>query len=415
MQSDQLGPSAILAKRARARIPGGTSTYSKRVDAFADASTFPSHIAKADGCRLTDPSGKVYIDYVAALGPIVLGYNNSRINARVSKQLERCMLTSLPPVEEVELAEVIAENIASGEMTRFFKTGAEAASAAVRLARTITGRDIVLSCGYHGWHDWYAAVRESEGVPSAIAALTRAIPYGDLDAAETVVADARGNLACIIVTPAMYGVMPSQIFLQGLRKLAADTGALLIFDEIITGFRWHLGGAQALCGVTPDLTVIGKAMANGMPLAALTGRRDAMSEISRTWVTSTYASEALSLAASLETIAILRETDAIGTIYRRAEQMCDGLRDVGRRAQIEIAISDVAPAVFFDLRPGGSCTRALNDAFIRECAARGVLIRRHDPGFSLCFMATHERDDISLTIELFAEALSTSLQSVATS
>ncbi len=415
MHSDTFRSSTPLARRASSRIPGGTSTHSKRVEAFADASTFPSHIAKADGCRLTDPTGKVFIDYVAALGPIVLGYGNARINERLKAQLERCVLTSLPPVEEVELAEVIADTIASGEMTRFFKTGAEAASAAVRLARTITGRDVVVACGYHGWHDWYAAVREGEGIPPSIAALTKAIPYGDLAAAKAIVAAACDDLACIIVTPAMYGVMPSQPYLRELQKLAADAGALLIFDEIITGFRWHLGGAQALCGVTPDLTVIGKAMANGMPLAALTGRSEVMTAISRTWVTSTYASEALSLVASLETIAILRETDSIGTIYRRAAHMCEGLRDVGRRAQVEIAVSETAPAIFFDLRPDGFSNRSLNDAFIRECASRGVLMRRHDPGFSLCFMAAHENDDIELTIELFAESLSASLQRYAKS
>lgn len=408
-----LEESQALWRRAIRSIPGGTSTYSKRVSVFADELSYPAHIVKARGCRVTDADGNEYIDYVAALAPIVLGYGDARVNGRIAAQLARMTLASLPPPEEVELAELLIGIIPCAEMVRFFKTGAEAASAAVRLARTVTDRDMVLCCGYHGWHDWFAAVQRPDGVPNAVAALTRAFGFNDLAGAEALAANFGEQIACIIVTPAIYGTDPVPGFLEGLRALADKLGAILVFDEIITGFRWALAGAQGRYGVTPDLAVFGKAMANGMPIAALTGRRDVMSALDRPWITSTYASEALSFAAALETIAILRDTDAIDHLYLRAGELRAGLLEIGKRTGSQIDVSSPLPAMRFGAVIGDDRQTAFNDAFIRSCARHGVLIRRDGLGFSLCLMAAVGDTDVVQTLDAFEHALLNSLDAVA--
>lgn len=405
----ELAASKALWERAIRVIPGGTSTNSKRVDAFADAGSFPAHIVEARGCRVTDADGNVYIDFVAALAPIVLGYAEPRIQRRIAAQLERTILSSLPPPEEVELAELLVDIIPCAEMVRFLKTGAEAASAAVRVARTLTGRDMVLCCGYHGWHDWFAAVRWPEGIPDAIGALTRAFDFDDIDAAEELVAVHGERVACIIVTPALYGAHPAPGFLEGLRALADRSGAILIFDEIITGFRWSLAGAQGRYGVIPDLAVFGKAMANGMPIAALVGRREFMVPLDRGWITSTYASEALSIVAALETISILREGDAIERLHGLAGELCGGLSAIADRSGMPIVISEPLPALRFQPVAGDDRQGRFNDAFIRACASKGVLIRRDGAGFSLCLMAAMTSGDIAASLTVLEEALAEAL------
>lgn len=408
----ELAASSALWQRAIKVIPGGTSTNSKRVDVFADAASFPAHIVEARGCRVTDADGNVYIDFVAGLAPIVLGYAEPRVQRRIAAQLDRNILASLPPPEEVELAELLVEIIPCAEMVRFMKTGAEAASAAVRAARTITRRDMVLCCGYHGWHDWFAAVQWPDGIPDAVGDLTRAFDFNDIDAAEALVANYGKRVACIVVTPALYGTHPASGFLEGLRRLADAAGALLIFDEIITGFRWSIGGAQAYYHVIPDLAVFGKAMANGMPIAALVGRREFMAPLDRAWITSTYASEALSIVAALETIAILREGDALERLRGLAIEMCDGLSALADRAGIGFMISEPLPALRFQPLVGDDRQAAFNDAFIRACARKGVLIRRDGPAFSLCLMAAMTSGDIAESLGVFDEALAHSLEQI---
>lgn len=400
----RLDRTRALWTRASAVIPGGTCTFSKRVEAFADIDSFPSHVVAASGARVTDADGNVYLDYIAALAPIVLGYNEPRVQARIADQLGKVVLASLPPPEEIELAELITECIPSAEMVRFFKSGAEAVSAGVRTARTYTGRDFVLSCGYHGWHDWYAAVRQSDGIPVAVSNLTRSFAFNDIAAARALVDELGRSIACIVVTPALYGKHPAPGFLEGLRALADRIGAVLIFDEIITGFRWAVDGAQGYYGVAPDLSAFGKAMANGMPIAALAGQRDIMLALDRTWVTSTYASEALSIVAGLETIAILREGTVIPRLHAMAQQFVTGLAAVSKATKLAVTISQPLPALCFAIEPVSSNKSRFDSHFIRACARRGILIRRDETGFSLCLMAALTDDDIAHTLAVFEEA-----------
>ena len=268
---------------------------------------------------------------------------------------------------------------------------------------------MVLCCGYHGWHDWYAVTRWPGGIPNPVASLTQSFEFDDLAAAQTLAKAHAGQIACLIVTPALYGRSPAPGFLQGLRELADDIGAVLIFDEIITGFRWALGGAQEKYGVIPDLAVFAKGMANGMPIAVLVGRTDIMAPLADIWITSTYASETLSIVAALETIAILRETDAIEQLHRTAEKIADGLAAISRRSDVELHISEPLPALRFEFNLPAKEQAQLNDLFIASCARNGVLVRRDGGGFSLCIMVAHAETDIKEALSVFDKSLRESL------
>lgn len=401
----RLDASKVLRERAVRVIPGQTNTISKRVSAFGSPDAFPAYAARAEGATLYDVDGNAYIDYVAALAPIILGYNDARVNDKVRAQLARGVLFSLPSGQEVELSELLTQVVPGAESVRLMKSGAEATSAAVRTARLYTSRDRVLCCGYHGWHDWWVATQSSHGVPRAVAELTHAFAFGDLTAARALVAQHGRGVACIIVTPALYGQHPPEGFLSGLRALADEIGAVLIFDEIITGFRWALGGAQQRYAVSPDLAVFGKAMANGLPVAALTGRRALMEALGNNWVSSTFASEALSLAAAMETITILRDTDALEVVQRRADRIHAAMAGIAQAAAVRIRRFDALPALRFEFDVPGVSRGALNDAFITECARRGVLIRRDGECFSLCLMAALSERQVERTLEVFGDAL----------
>lgn len=404
-----LAASRALLERAERVIPGQTNTISKRVTAFATPDVFPAYVARADGATVHDVDGNAYLDYIAALAPVVLGYNIPRVNARIRDQLSRGVLFSLPTAAEVELSELLVDIVPCAESVRLMKSGAEAASAAVRVSRAYTGRDIVLCCGYHGWHDWWAGTKAFRGVPAAVAELTRAFEFDDLAGARALFDRHGRDVACVIVTPALYGRNPTAGFLAGLRELTERAGAVLIFDEIITGFRWALGGAQQRYAVRPDLAVLGKAMANGMPIAALVGDRTLMASLADNWVSSTYASEALSIVAALETIAILRDTDALETLERHARRIDASLEIVARDSGVPIRRFDPLPALRFELEslvePPAETRGALNAAFITGCARRGVLIRHDGSGFSMCLMAALTDADVDRTLDVFVDAL----------
>ncbi len=302
-----LEKSKMLFARALEIIPGGTNTNAKRVYNLLDVENFPAYIERGDGAYVWDIDGNKYIDYIAALAPIIIGYNNPRINKKIKAQLEKGCLFSLPAPNEVELSEMLIEKIPCAEMVKIMKTGAEVTSAAIRAARLATGKDMILSSGYHGWHDWWAAKIGETGIPACYKNLIEDFEFNNYSQLEKLVDKHDGKIACIILTPASYGLEPRDNFLQKIRKLADKKKIVLIYDEIITGFRWATGGAQEKYGVIPDLAAFGKSMANGMPIAVLVGKKELMSPLKNNLVTSTFASEALSIAASIETIKIIEE------------------------------------------------------------------------------------------------------------
>ncbi|HEU5174127.1 MAG TPA: aminotransferase class III-fold pyridoxal phosphate-dependent enzyme [Gemmatimonadaceae bacterium] len=298
--------------RALEALPTGASTGSKRPGAiYGEGGEGPTHFVRASGCTVTDPGGATYIDCTMALGAVALGYGEKRVVAAVAEAAARGNVAGLSPVEEVEIAERLCDLVPCGEQAVFLKSGAEAVSAAVRVARTYTGRDVVVASGYFGWHDWASDAR---GVPASAHADVVRIPFDDVAALERAVDGAGSRLAAIVLEPVIER-LPSDGWVKRARDLADRAGAVLVFDELKTGFRLRPAGYQELSGVTPDLAAFGKAMANGFPLAAVVGRRDVMQAARDTWISSTLASESVALAAAGAVLDWHVEADICATLW----------------------------------------------------------------------------------------------------
>lgn len=295
-------------ERALRTIPLASQTFSKSHQQVVRGAA-PLFIASGQGCRVTDLDGNSYIDHILGLLPVILGYRDPDVDAAVEAQLDAGITFSMPSPLEAELAERLVRLIPCAEMVRFGKNGSDATSGAIRLARAHTGRDKVAVCGYHGWHDWYIGTTSRHlGVPAAVRALSATFPFNDADALADMLAAAPDGYAAIILEP--DGVTaPVPGFLERLRELADRYGVVLVFDEIITGFRMGLGGAQEVHGVIPDLACVGKAVANGLPLAALVGRRDVMRRAEEVFFSTTFGGETLSLAAGIATLDKLERQD----------------------------------------------------------------------------------------------------------
>ena len=283
--------------RAEKTIPLGSQTFSKSRTQYP-VGISPLYISKAKGAHVWDLDGNKYIDLVNSLASVSLGYGDRDVSRAVRKQLKKGVSFSLPGVLESEVAELLVDLIPSAEMVRFGKNGSDATSAAIRLARAYTGRDHIVVCGYHGWQDWYiGSTTRNKGVPNQVSDLTHKFNFNDIDSLKDLISDYHGKVAAVILEP-MNSVWPEKGFLESVKKLTSDEGALLIFDETITGFRFSRGGAQELFGVIPDLSTFGKGMANGFPLSAVVGRRDVMMEMEEIFFSGTFGGELLSLAAS---------------------------------------------------------------------------------------------------------------------
>ena len=314
--------------RAAAVLPTGASTGSKRVDVLYGGAgdDLPSHFAAASGARITDVHGFQYLDCTMALGAVALGYAEPRVTQAVVNAIAQGNVAALSNHREVELAERLCTIIPCAERVQFLKTGAEATAAAVRLARVYTARDHVIACGYFGWHDWCS---DAPGVPASVRKTVTWIPFDELGALELAVSAAGSSLAAIVLEPVVEQA-PSEAWLARARALCDANGAVLIFDEIKTGFRVAPGGYQEVCGVTPDLATFGKAMANGFPLAAVVGREAVMNGARHSWISSTLASESSALAAALAVLDWHDEADICATLAETGREM---------RASVDRAIS----------------------------------------------------------------------------
>lgn len=401
-----LEKSKKLHARAWEIIPGGTNTNAKRIENLLDVENFPAYIERGQGAYLWDLDGNKYIDYIASLAPINIGHNDQRIINRLKKQLEKGTLFSLPSSNEVKLSEVLIEKIPCAEMVKIMKTGAEVTSAGIRAARFASGRDMILSCEYHGWHDWWSAKVGHPGIPQCYKDLIRDFTFNDFVGLKRKVEELDGKIACIILTAAGYGVEPKNDFLQKIRKLCDEKGIILIFDEIITGFRWSIGGAQLKYDVTPDLAAFGKGMANGMPISVLTGKKEIMSGLKDTLVTSTFASEALSIEAALETIKIIEEDQIIDKLYSHSDKLRAGIKQIATKHTIELDTLDPTPVVKFEFRSLTPEQRKKAQVeFIKNVASKGILMRQDGTGISMCIIAALSQDDIDYTLEVIDDAV----------
>lgn len=307
-------------ERAATAIPLAAQTFSKSYQQWSKG-VAPLFLESGFGCRAKDPDGNVYIDYVQGLMPNILGYCDPDVDSAIRDQLDRGISFSLPTLLESDLAEKLIEIIPCAEMVRYGKNGSDATTGAIRLARGFTGRDKVAVAGYHGWHDWYIGTTvRNVGVPPAVSALSATFPFNNADALERLLAAEPDGFAAIILEPT-GAVSAAEGFLERIRDLADAYGVVLIFDEIITGFRIDLGGAQKRFGVTPDLACFGKSMANGMPISAVTGRRDIMMLMEQVFVSGTFGGEALSIAAALATIDKLEHENVVERLWARGDRL----------------------------------------------------------------------------------------------
>ena len=313
--------------RAGDVIPGGSSTGSKRPGALfgtrALDATLPTHFERAEGCTLWAPDGRRFLDCTMALGAVAIGYADGAVTRAVQSAAAAGNVTGLPHKLEVEVAERLVDLIPCAEQVQFLRTGAEATAAAVRIARVATGREHVIACGYFGWLDWCG---DSAGIPEAMKDSVSWVPFDDVAAAEAAVARVGTSLAAIIVEPLIHE-LASHAWLNVLRALCDRVGAILIFDEIKTAFRIRTGGVQELHGVIPDLTTLGKAMANGYPLAAVVGRASVMQAAMATWISSTAAAESTGLAAAMAVCGWHERVDVPERIARAGTLMQQCVQD----------------------------------------------------------------------------------------
>jgi glutamate-1-semialdehyde 2,1-aminomutase len=278
-------------------IPLGSQTFSKSITQYPRGIS-PLFSLKSRGSKMWDIDGNEYVDLVNSLAAVTLGHGHPAVTSAVKKQLRKGVLHSLPGKLEYEVAQLICELIPSSEMVRFAKNGTDATSAAIRLARAYTGRDHIAVCGYHGWQDWYiGTTSRNKGVPEAVSKLSHTFTYNDIDSLRRIFDMTGGQIAAVIIEP-MSSEFPKDDFLQQIKLLTAKFDSILIFDEIVTGFRLAEGGGQELFGVIPDLTTLGKGMANGFPLSAIVGRSEIMKEMNSIFFSGTFGGELLSLAAA---------------------------------------------------------------------------------------------------------------------
>jgi len=397
-------------QRALKTIPQATQTYSKSAVNFVPGAS-PLFLDRGDGCRVWDVDGQVYLDYVLGLLPVVLGYRDPEVDEAIIDQLGRGISFSLATELEADVAEALVRLIPSAEMVRFAKNGSDVTAAAVRLARAHTGRDLVAVCGYHGWHDWYIGTTTRDlGVPQAVKRLTRAFDFNDADTLATLLKSEPGKFAAIMIEPAGI-VDPEAGFLERVRQLADHHGAVLVFDEIVTGFRCAIGGAQARYGVTPDLSCFGKAMGNGMPISAVVGRRELMQLMDKVFVSGTFSGEALSLAAARATLAKLERcnvTDRIAAAGRHLSRDFSAIIDKrGLSQTMSVEGPDWWPRIRFKSTTELS-SKLATSLMRQEMAAAGVLI---GSSFNLCLAHDSEPilEDTLRRLDIAVEALATAL------
>jgi glutamate-1-semialdehyde aminotransferase len=386
-----IAESNSLWDRALRVIPGGTQTLSKAPSQFVDGVS-PKYLARGKGCHVWDVDGNEYIDYPMALGPILLGYDYPAVTEAVITQVREGTTFTLMHPKEVELAERLIEAIPCAERVRFAKNGADATGGAIRAARALTGREHVISTGYHGYHDWYIASTErNAGIPKLHRELIHTVGFNDLDALDAALSE---NAAAAVMME-LPGVEPAEGYLQAAIDATHRHGAVFILDEIVTGFRYARGGGQELYGISPDLACFGKGMANGYPLSAVVGSASAMEAFEEIFFSMTYSGETISLAAALATLDVIESEPVLEYIWARGEQLRSGLLTLAGQVSFPVTLHGNPPRsaiTFGDDPAGASELRAL---FLQETHKRGVLF-----GVPMFPTYSHSDADIQQTLSV---------------
>ncbi len=394
--------SQAFLKQAEAVIPLGSQTFSKSRVQFPYGVS-PYFAERGEGAYLWDIDGNRYIDFLSGLLSISLGYCDPDVDAAVQQQMKKGVTFSLPHRLETQLAELLVELIPCAERVRFGKNGTDATSAAVRLARAYTGRDRIAVCGYHGWQDWYISTTTRDlGVPGAVKGLSHKFNYNDLESLVQLFAEYPGEFAAVIMEP-MGVQFPRDDFLARVKALSHREGALLIFDETITGFRFDIGGAQTYFNVIPDLATFGKGMANGYPLSAVVGRAEIMALMEDIFYSGTFGGETLSLAASIAVIEKMRRESVLEHLTAQGKKIqAYFAEEVNSPGATGIAGISGHPAwTCLTLHGSESATgMELKTLFMQEMLARGILMQfTHNLSYS------HKGEEIDALLRIYREVL----------
>lgn len=384
-----------LLQRSLQTIPLGSQTFSKSYLNLVNGCC-PLFLDHGKGAYVWDVDGNDYIDFLLALMPVVLGYADEDVNTAIVQQLEKGISFSMSTELEIELSEKLVDLIPSAEMVRFGKNGSDVTTGALRIARAYTGREKVGVCGYHGWHDWYlGGTKMNLGIPKHESELISHFSYNDAQSLEDLLKKEPDAYAAIMMEPA-NALVPEEGFLQDIRDIADKYGCLLIYDEVCSGWRPDIGGAQQYYGVTPDLSCFGKAMANGMPIAALVGRQDLMNMMEKIFFSSTFGGETLSIAASIATIDKMIKTNTPKKInetgiYLKTE-LNQAIKDVNLDDHLSVGGVDWWPRLVWG--PAMIDDKLLAMSLIRQELAEVGIIQ--GTGFNLCL--SHSDEDVKKDI-----------------
>lgn len=406
--------STRLYQRADRLIAGRTHLFGRRAELHAQGIS-PVYSHRQQGCRLWDVDGNEYLDFNLGAGSVLLGHAFPSVVRAVQEQAARGTGLTVNHPLEIEAAEQLAEIVPCAEMVRFCKGGGESDMVAIRIARAATGRDKVAFCGYHGWHDWYLSANLAPGaalekhlmhgitplgVPKSLVDTTLAFEYNNLDSLRKLLEENRGEVACVIMEAART-YTPDPGYLEGVRQLTRDHGVVLIFDEVVTGFRTALGGAQEYYGVVPDMATFAKCISNGFALGAVVGKREIMQVALDSFISSVYWAEATGLAACKATLQEYRTRKVSRIIQEIGQSFMKGLsgifQDLGLPFQV-IGLPSF-PAMVFEGVPGEQ-NAAATTLYLQETAKRGLI---GGPGFMFCIQ--HSQADLNQALERIGEAL----------
>ena len=410
--SDRVRRSMELYQKAVRLIPGATQLISRRPSRFAFGVS-PIYADRARGAHFWDVDGNEYIDWVSDIGAIILGYCDPVVDDAVREQIGRGVTFSINNELEIELAEELVRTVPCAEMVRYAKGGGEACAIAVRIARGATGRDRILFCGYHGWHDWYLAANLSNdatldehlfpgieplGVPKALAGTAIPFPYGDLAALGELLDRYKGEVAAVMMEP-MRSDLPPEGYLEGVRRLATDHDVILVFDEVSCGFRSAPGGVEEFTGITPDMAVFAKSLSNGYPMGAVVGCREVMEPAANMFISSTYWSDCIGLTAALVTLRELRRREAVPRMHEIGCRLKQGISAVMAETGVPGNCSgvDVHPSVRFEIEDA-SILRKVNTLYVQEMCRRGCF------GYPSFYLNAAQSDaDLDATLEAARE------------
>ncbi len=410
-----------LFEESKNFIPGGGQQSRRPVNFTGN---YPVFMERGKGSHVYDVDGNEYIDWLLSFGPIVLGHCYPRVDQAVIREIKKGFLFDLTHPLQIELTKKLTEIIPCAEKVILVNTGSGATSAAVRIARVYTGKDMIIRWGYHGWHDWSCPRRA--GIPKDTGDNVATFDYNNLDSLQSVLEKNKNKVACVIMMP--FSIEPPKPgFLEGVRELADIHGAVLIFDEVGSWPRTDLGGAQKYFGVTPDMTTLSKGIANGYPVSAVVGKEDIMMAVEKTLISATYFVSTMGMAAALTTIQELEDKDGIKYLWKIGTSLADGLKEIikDKKIRADVMGMPVMPFLIFGERsdyerlwmaevfergdPGTEKDKNLMNAFYNETIKKGVFFHPRHHWFPS--LSTTE-DDVKKTLKVVEEALDTAVKNI---